>query len=162
MTSTTDTVTETAIELDEEERELVGLELDAILPALSGERRERYATLRGAVEGGTVPAGQAGLLGSVLELTLQTARTRQLYRAEGERLLTAVYRRTPQGREASEHTRQVNAALDVVRGHTLDSVSVRQRTVGHYTVTFATDAATLTLRFRPDGVEVESVAVGPS
>ncbi|MGH8899602.1 MAG: hypothetical protein ACRDZ4_21880 [Egibacteraceae bacterium] len=150
-----------AVTLDDEERELLGLELRTLLPALSGPRRERYAALARAVgSDAAVPAELLPALESVLELALQTGRARQLYRAEGERILTSVLRRTPRGRELAAHLDQVNQALRVVAGHTLDAVSVRMRTLGHYTVTIQSEAATLTLAIRPDGVGVESVAAG--
>jgi hypothetical protein len=37
---------------------------------------------------------------------------------------------------------------------------VRMRTLGHFTVTIQSKATTITLAVRPDGVQVESVAVG--
>jgi hypothetical protein len=149
------------VTLDDSERELVGLELRALLPALSGPRRARYEALFQAVGSDAgVPAELIPALESVLELALQTGRARQLYRAEGERILTSVLRRTPRGRELAAHLDQVNEALRVVAGQPLDVVGVRMRTLGHYTVTIQSKAATITLAIRPDGVAVESVAAG--
>lgn len=150
------------VALDEQERELVGLELEALVPALSGERRERYERLQEAVAAGSVPPELAEPLASVLELALQTARARQLYRAEGERLLTGVLRRTPRGRELARHLADVNTALGALAGQRLEGVRVAMRTIGHFTVTVTTEATTLTLAVRPDAVNVESVAVGES
>jgi hypothetical protein len=146
--------------LSDDERELVGLELDALLPALSGERAERYRELRAAVAGGEVPGELTAPLASTVELTLQTARARQLYRAEGETILTNLFRRTPRGRELGQQLADVNAALRALNGHPVESVSVRMRTIGHFTVSVATEALTLTLAVRPDMVNVESLAVG--
>ncbi|HEX2028860.1 MAG TPA: hypothetical protein VHF25_12770 [Nitriliruptorales bacterium] len=151
-----------AIALRDEERELVVLELDALLPALRGERRARYEQLREATAAGSVPAELARPLESLLELTLQTARARQLYRAEGERILTDLFRRTPGGRELARHLGDVNTALRSLAGHRLESATVRMRTLGHFTVTISTDAATITLAIRPEGVNVDSVSVGGS
>jgi hypothetical protein len=148
------------LELDEEERELVTLDLDVLLPTLDGARRQRYAQLRAAVVDGRVPADLTPALESLLELTLQTARARTRYRAEGEQTLTGLYRRTPGGRELSGHLRQVNDALSTLVGQTVESVAVRMRTVGHFTIAIQTDETTLTLVTRPDAVDVESVAVG--
>jgi hypothetical protein len=151
-----------ALALDDDERELVGLELDALLPALQGQRRERYEQLREAVAGGVVPADLTAPLASTVELALQTARARQLYRAEGEQILTNLLRRTPRGRELARQLADVNGALRALSGHPVEGVQVRMRTIGHFTVTIATDAVTLTLAVRPDTVNVESVAVGES
>ncbi|MDQ3932789.1 MAG: hypothetical protein M3252_08140 [Actinomycetota bacterium] len=148
--------------LDDEERELVQLELAALLPALTGERRRRYEQLGEAVTEGSIPAQSVPLLESLLELALQTARARQLYRAEGERILTGLFRRTPRGRELTELLDQVNRALVALRGSTLSRAHIAMRTLGHFTLTIETDAATITLGVRPDSVNVESVAVGGS
>ncbi|MFN2557392.1 MAG: hypothetical protein ABR592_11105 [Nitriliruptorales bacterium] len=149
-----------SITLDTEERELVRQELDALLPALSGERLQRYEQLGAAVGAGSIPPESVPLLESLLELALQTARARRLYRAEGERVLTQLFRRTPRGRELAEHLDQVNHALGALAGHTLNRARVGMRTLGHFTLTLETEAATMTLAVRPDSVNVESVSVG--
>lgn len=163
----TDTGTEAStdqppIELSDDEQELVTLELATMLPALSGERRQRYEALRAAVDTGVVPGELSPVLASLVELTLQTARARQLYRAEGEKILTSLFRRTPRGRELAAQLSDVNTALKALHGHSVESMSVRMRTIGHFTVTVGTEAVTLTLAVRPDSVNVESVAVGGS
>lgn len=156
---TTETATIAPLELDADERELVTLDLDALLPTLDADRRARYAALREAVVAGQIPADLVPALESLLELTLQTARARARYRAEGEQTLTKLYRRTPGGRELSHHLGQVNEALTTLAGQTIESLSVRMRTVGHFTLTIQTDATTITLASRPDTVDVESIAV---
>jgi len=149
-----------AVTLSDDERELVALELEVLLPALHGGRQERYQQLRDAVVTGRVPAELAAPLASLLELTLQTARARQLYRAEGEKILTDLLRRTPRGRELAGQLADVNTALKALNGHPVETMSVRMRTIGHFTVTVATPAVTLTLAIRPDTVNIESVEAG--
>ena len=155
----TEAPTVAPIELDAEERELVGLDLDALLPTLDSERQARYAALRDTVAAGQVPDELVPALESLLELTLQTARARARYRAEGEQTLTGLYRRTPAGRQLSDHLGQVNEALKSLDGQAIESLSVRMRTVGHFTLTIQTDATTITLATRPDSVDVESISV---
>jgi hypothetical protein len=145
--------------LDDDERDLVTLELDALLPALSGDRLSRYEALRAAVAAGEVPAELTAPLASTIELALQTARARQLYRAEGETILTNLFRRTPRGKELAGQLADVNKALRALNGHPVKNVGVRMRTIGHFTVTVATEALTLTLAVRPDNVNVETVEV---
>lgn len=152
--------TTSALALDAEEQELLAQDLDLLLPTLAGERQDRFRALRQAVGAGEIPPSLTPALESLLELTLQTARARARYRAEGEQVLTRLYQRTPGGRELAEHLRQVNAALKSLQGETVESVSVRMRTVGHFTITLQTDGTTITLAARPDSVDVESVAVG--
>lgn len=148
-----------ALTLSIEERDLVEAELEALLPALEGERRVRYEALADAVADGEVPAALTPALAALVELALQTARARHLYHAEGERVLDDLLRRTPRGQELAEQVAAVNQALAAVTGTTLRSVGVRLRTVGHVAVTFRTDGATVTLAVRPDSVSVESVDV---
>lgn len=154
-------VDDAALELDEDERDLVKLEVDALLPALVGERHARYAALGEAADEGMVPGALVPQLQSLLELALQTARARKLYRAEGEKVLTGLFKRTPGGRELTARLGEINKALRAVAGHELTSARVGMRTLGHFTVTLRTDTATLTLALRPDGINVDSVAVGP-
>ncbi len=151
---------EPALELDDDERELLGLELDALVPVLRDQRRERYQALSDAVHAGRVPTDLLPQLGSLLELALQTARARRLYRAEGERVLTDLYKRTPQGEELADQLSGINRALRSLHGHTLESVRVGMRTLGHFTLTLQTDEARVMLAVRPDSINVESVAVG--
>jgi hypothetical protein len=152
--------TDVALELDAEERDLVTQDLEVLLPTLEGDRRERYSRLRDAVAAGAVPPELTPALESLLELTLQTARARARYRAEGEQTLTKLYGRTPAGRELAGHLRQVNKALGSLEGQTVGSVAVRMRTVGHFTIAIQTSDTTITLAARPDSIDVESIAVG--
>ncbi len=149
-----------ALTLTEEERELVQAELAALLPALSGERRETYQALADAVERNEVPPELLPLLEGVTKLALETGRARRLYRAEGERILTELFRKTPSGKELSHSLHEVNKALTVLEGQPLRSVRIAMRTLGHFTVTIETDAAVITLAIRPDAVTVDSVSVG--
>ncbi len=161
MTSDT-TTTAASLALDAEEADYVAREVAAFLPALNGPRRERYEALATAVRAGEVGADLLPALESLLEMALQTARARQLYRAEGERVLTSLYRRTPGGRELSSHLAEVNTALGTLQGQPIEDVSVRMRTLGHFTITITTGSAKITLAARPDSVDVEAVGVGPA
>jgi hypothetical protein len=156
---TTETATTSPLDLDADEQELVGLDIEALLPTLDAARQQRYAALGEAVRRGQVPPELVPALESLLELTLQTARARTRYRAEGEQTLTKLYRRTPAGRELTGHLRRVDEALKTLAGQTIESLSVRMRTVGHFTLTVQTDATTITLVARPDSLDVESIAV---
>ncbi len=146
--------------LTDEERELVQAELAALMPALSGERREAYQALAEAVGKNAVPQELLPLLEGLTKLALETGRARRLYRAEGERILTELFRKTPSGKELSKSLQEVNKALEILVRRTLRSVRVAMRTLGHFTVTVETDSAVITLAIRPDAVTVDSVSVG--
>lgn len=148
------------LQLTDEERELVQRELSALLPALSGEMRETYQALADAVERNSIPPDLLPLLDGLTKLALETGRARRLYRAEGERILMELFRKTPKGKELSQSLREVNKALSVLEGQTLRGVRVEIRTLGHFTVTIETDNAVITLAIRSDDVTVESVSIG--
>lgn len=148
------------ITLTDEERELVQSELAALLPALSGERRSAYQALADAVDQNEVPPDLLPLLEGLIKLALETGRARRLYRAEGERILTELFQKTPSGKELSHSLHEVNKALTVLEGQVLRRVRVSMRTLGHFTVTVETDNAIVTLAIRHDAVTVESVSVG--
>lgn len=148
------------VTLDDDERELVRLELAQLLPAVQGARRERFAALGSGAAAGAVPSEDVPALQALLELALPTGRARSLYSAEGEKVLTGLYRRTPAGRALASQLGAVNRALTAVAGTELRGARVAMRTPGHFTVTLQTDTATLTLAVRTDSVSVASVAVG--
>ncbi len=150
----------TAVVLTGEERELLQAELAALLPALSGERRNAYQALANAVNEGSIPPELTGLLEGLLQLALETGRARRLYRAEGERILTDLFRKTPMGQELSRSLQEVNKALATLEGQTLQSVRVALRTLGHFTITIETNAVVITIALRPHSVTVDSVSIG--
>jgi len=149
-----------ALVLTAEEKELLASELAALVPALEGERRQRYEALAQAVQEGQVPPELLEPLEGLLGLALETGRARTLYRAEGERVLTELFRRTPRGRELARHLEEVNKALLALRGRTLQGVRVGMRTLGHFTIVLETEGAGVTLAVRPQGITVESITVG--
>ena len=138
------------LQLTDEERELVQAELAALLPALSGERREAYQALADAVEQNTVPPDLLPLLEGLTKLALGPGRARRLYRAEGERILTDLFRKTPSGQALSKSLHEVNKALSVLEGQTLLGIKVAMRTLGHFTVTVETEKAVITIAIRPE------------
>ncbi|MFN3420298.1 MAG: hypothetical protein ACK40X_01055, partial [Armatimonadota bacterium] len=112
------------------------------------------------VDRNEVPLDLMPLLEGLIKLALETGRARRLYRAEGERILTELFQKTPSGKELSRSLNEVNKALTVLKGQLLQRLWVGMRTLGHFTVTIETDNTIVTLVIRPDAVVVESVSVG--
>lgn len=150
----------TALSLNDEERQILLQELSAIAAAADPVRRAAYEELASRVREGFVTSEDEEALASVVAMLLETGRVRRRYRAEGERILTGLFRRLPAGRELEERLEHANTALAALAGKPLRSVRVGMRTVGHYTVALETEAGTITLAIRPAGIEVESLAVG--
>lgn len=134
-------------------------ELTALLAALPPDRRAPYQTLAGAVEAGTIPSPQVRLLESVLELILGSGRVRHAHRAEGERILQALYKRTPRGAAADQELALVNRALAVLNGQTLSHIRVSSRIPGRYTLMVDTETLHLELVADAKGLRIEKAAV---
>ncbi len=151
---------EEALLLNEEEQELLASELASLIPALDERRKGQFLALATAVQEGAIPQELLPALEGLLALALETGRARLLYRAEGERIFTDLFRRTPKGQELGSLLEEVNRALMALKGRTLTGVRVAMRTLGHYTITLETEEATVTLAVKPQGVNLESLAVG--
>ena len=74
----------------------------AFAAALPAGRGGPHRALVTAAQTGAVPAEQIEALERVCTLALETGKARQIGRAESERLLTGVLRRTPRGRAMAE------------------------------------------------------------
>lgn len=148
---------EERIYLTEEEAWLVAEEAEALGRALREPQRSRVLQLAEYARAGAVPPELVDLLEGVAVMVLQTGRARANHRAEGERIWTDLFLRTPRGQALGAQLEEVNRALRAVRGVVLDSVQVGMRTLGHFTVTLRADGIGLTLAVRADGVQVESL-----
>jgi hypothetical protein len=150
-----------AITLGPEEQELLREELaafGALLPDAAA--RARYDAAAAAVEAGELPDEALEPIGNLLEVGLQTGRIRKLHRAAGEQALLRLFGKTPAGQALAAATAEVNNALQQLDGQTIESVRVHTRVPGTHLLMISTDACEVTLRFAPDGVAVESIAVG--
>lgn len=136
---------------------MVAAEAAAAAGVLEGPRRQQATDLAGEAKNGRVPDDLLTALERILLASLQGGRARQLYKAEGERLLTRLLLRTPGGQRLQGNLDAVNQALRVLGGRQLDQVKVAMRAPGHFTVSLQTEGVGLVLAVRPDGVAVESL-----
>jgi hypothetical protein len=141
-----------------EAAEVARAEAQAVLSMLQDdERRARLADVVAAVGEGRVEGDDAQALGELLELGLQTGRLRAVYGPGGEQAALGLFRRLPQGRELSESTRGLNAALEALAGRELDKVSVTAVGPGEYGVTIAAEGFEIGLRLGRNGARVTTV-----
>lgn len=145
--------------LEAPEQDMLGEELTALLAALPEPRRQPYQALADTVATASVPPEQVPLLESVLELILGSGRVRHAHRAEGERILQALYKRTPRGAAADQELAQVNRALSVLSGQKLAQVRVSSRIPGRYTLMLDTETLHLELVADAKGLRIEKAAV---
>jgi hypothetical protein len=141
-----------------EAAEVARAEAQAVLSMLQDEdRRARLADVVAAVGEGRVEGDDAKALGELLELGLQTGRLRAVYGPGGEQAALGLFRRLPQGRELSESTRDLNAALEALAGRELDKVSVTAVGPGEYGVSIVADGFEIGLRLGRNGARVTTV-----
>ncbi len=132
----------------------------AFAAALPPGRDEAYRARATVARTGTVPAEQVEALERVCTLALETGKARQLGRAEAERLLTGVLRRTGRGRAMAEEVADVNRALGQLAGRRLEAARLTWRMPGHYDLSLSVDGCALTMAIGPDGIRIRSLNAG--
>jgi hypothetical protein len=141
-----------------EAAEVARAEAQAVLAMVQDEeRRGKLADLVAAVDDGEVEGTDADALAELLELGLQTGRVRAVYGPEGEQAALALFRRLPLGKELTESTRDLNAALVALEGKTLERVSVTAVGPGEYGVTLSTEDYEIVLRLGRAGARLATI-----
>lgn len=118
----------------------------------SEDARSRYAALAEAAAAGVVPDELLPALEALLDLLLQKQPLSQ-------QVLLGVFQRTPRGRALSHAAHDVNAALKVLQGQSLEQVRI-SATPGRYSLTLETGSARLTLVLDNAGPRIESIETG--
>lgn len=148
------------LQLEAPEQELLLQEVSSLIQWVhQPEQRVRYKALQKALLEGQIPPDLQEILASILEMGLESGRIRRVYRAEGERLLAGLYRRTPRGKQLQQNLHQVNQALAILKDRKITSLRFDMRTFGTYTLRVESDECEVTLVIHREGVEVESLTV---
>lgn len=155
-----DAVVVAALSLTKSEAAAVAATATAFADVLPPGPGEPYRELAATAEGRSVPPEQIPMLEQVCSLALETGKARQMGRAEFERLLTAVLRRTPRGRELTGQVDEVNRALAELAGRQLDDVRLTSSKPGHCELVISAGGVNLTVTIAPDGMTVKSLSVG--
>jgi hypothetical protein len=138
--------------------EVARAEAQAVLARVHDERRRaRLANLVAAVDEGVIGEGDAGPLAELLELGLTSGRIRSVYGPEGEQAILALYRRLPAGRELTQSTRDLNAALEALEGRVIERISVNAVGPGEYGITLSTENFELVLRLGKAGARLATI-----
>jgi hypothetical protein len=111
------------------------------------------------VAAGEVARERLGDLERVLELTLETGRARRMQGADGEKVLLAIFARTPRGAAVKRTTEEANRALEAVLGQVVRALTFSPQGPGTYRLEIATDLCRLTLEIGRRGVTLDSVGV---
>lgn len=146
--------------LDPEEADAVAKAAHGYAAALPPERAAPYQALAGAAADGWIPDDLVDAAERVTAVSVQTGRARQDGRAAAERLLAAVYRRTPAGQALASRVQEVNQALTALAGRRLRTARAAASAPGSYTLTLEADSATVTLTVDAAGIGIRSLHVG--
>ena len=142
------------MQLDGAEAEVLAVDAAAFARALSDPTaRARYERLASAAASGAVPDELVPALEAMLELLFEKGRP------SNRAVLQAVFARTPLGRQQSSAAREVNQALQTLRGHTLQDVRLSAGPNRH-TLVVETDRCRVTLEFDKAGARVTSLEAG--
>jgi hypothetical protein len=142
------------LQLDGAEAEVLAVDAAAFARALSDPTaRARYERLASAAASGAVPDELVPALETMLELLFEKGRP------SNRAVLQAVFARTPLGRQQSSAAREVNQALQTLRGHTLQEVRLSAGPNRH-TLVVETDHCRVTLEFDKAGARVASLEAG--
>ncbi|MGH3278581.1 MAG: hypothetical protein ACRDNW_05520 [Trebonia sp.] len=151
---------EAALPLSKGEAAAVAAMATAFADVLPAGPAEPYRELAATAEGRAVPPEQVPMLERVCSLALETGKARQIGRAEFERLLTAVLRRTPHGRALTGQVEEVNRALGQLAGRQLDDARLNWGKPGHCELSISAGGVNLTVAITPDAVTVRTLSVG--
>lgn len=142
-------------------------EADAIAAAASGYAAvlppgpdAPYQALARAAADGEIPADLVDAAERVAAVSLQTGRAKRDGQSGDERLLAAVYRRTPAGKALTGRAREVNKALETLTGRQLQTARIGAPAPGSYTLTLEADGVAVTLAIDTAGIEVRSLQAG--
>jgi hypothetical protein len=146
--------------LDESQQVTVLAEIEELLAIVQDpEARTPFVDLAEEVADGEV--GESGLatLEKLLEMTLQTGRTRRVHGAEAEQSLLRLFHQTPRGAAARRSTEAVNAALRGLAGQPLEEILFTAQGPGVFKLGLRTERCRLALEVDRHGVTVESLEV---
>jgi len=144
--------TESNVQLDEAESELLAREAAAFAQALPEPgARGRYERLSEAADGGCVPDDLVSALETMLEILFDTGRV------SNRAVLQSVFGRTPRGRAQSVLVRDINRALETVRGQTLHAIRISSAGPGRHSLSIETDRCRLTLEFDRAGAHITTL-----
>ncbi len=129
----------------------------AVPPGRDGPYRD---LAEAAAAGDAIDGTLLETLERVCVLALETGKARQLGRAETERLVNNVYRRTPGGRALQAEASDVNRVLAQLVGRPLTAARLTWKMPGRYHLDLGVSGFSLSLVIEPEGLQVQSLQTG--
>jgi hypothetical protein len=145
---------DTSLSLSPAEAEVLALETSVFARAISdAAARARYERLSVEASQGAVRGDLVGAIETMLELVFEKGRP------SNRAVLQAIYAKTPRGRQQSSAAREVNRALETLRGQTLADLHISAAPACH-TLVIETQQCRLTLEIGGDGARIASLETG--
>ena len=143
------------MQLEAAESDVVAAEAAAFARALPDPSASaRYERLAAAAASGDVPDDLVPPLETMLELLFTTGRV------TNRALLQSIFARTPRGRHLSAAAREVNRALETLRGQTVAEVRLSAVGPSLQSLVIETESCKLTLEIDRDGARIASLDAG--
>lgn len=147
--------TETSFPLDQTESELLGREAAAFAQALPDPAaRARYERLSVAAAEGFIPDDLVSALETMLEILFDMGRV------ANRAVLQAIFGRTPRGNAQAMAVRDLNRALETLRGQTIANVRLSAAAPSQHSLTIETDGCRLVMEFSRDRATISNLEVG--
>ncbi|MFN2589353.1 MAG: hypothetical protein ABR518_01095 [Actinomycetota bacterium] len=145
---------------DDETTVLVA-EARALSEVVGGDRAAALERLAAAVESGPIDDEElVATAGEVAALSLETGRARAVHGPTGVRVLTALWKRSPQGNAVAGELDELNTALTSLRGLAVSDVRVAATGPGSFAITIAAGEYEVRLAVDRHGVRLRSINVG--
>jgi len=142
------------LKLEPGEAEVLAVDATAFAQALADPpARSRFEELSTAALSGDVPDELIPPLQTMLELIFEKGRP------SNRAVLQAVYAKTPRGKQQTVAAREVNKALQTLRGQVLENVRIAASPSKH-TLVVETDRVRLTVELDSAGARVSSLETG--
>ncbi len=150
-----------ALKIDSTLQAILLEEIDGLTATLhEPEARVRYLTLREAIVAEQVAGEVLPTLETFLDLLLRSGRVRHIHGPQAEQSVNRLFNQTTKGAGIQQTTTNVNTALALLEGQTIESLKFSPKSPGVIRLTLDTDQCELTLEINSDGVWLENVAVG--
>ncbi len=121
--------------------------------------RAPYLDLQKSIEDGLeIPAESGAHLSMMIESSVISGNAKR-FGAGVQQSMVALFQKLPNGKAIAESIAAINAALEKVKGHTIEVISTTLRAPGSYAMTLKTDQLQMVIIFDRGGLSIESLEV---
>jgi len=126
---------------------------------LSPDTRGPYEHLQKCIEDSVeIPPELNPYLGMMIESSIITGNAKR-FGAGVQQSMVALFQKLPNGKAIADSISAINAALEKVKGHTIEQIATTLRAPGSYALTLKTDQLMMVIIFDRAGLSIESLEV---